>query len=441
MHFQFILNKDHSFRSLSLSLCLSLALSFNFLLPLCDIYTLSPFSTPLVCHTHSHCLSLSLSLSLSISFSCSIIHTHTLSLFSSPSLSLPLSLSVTYTHNLSIYQSLSHIHTHTLSLSLSFHLLSLSLSLSLCLSHTQTHSVSLHLSVSICLSLCVCVCVCLPLSLSLSLSLSLFQSPSHSLSHTHSISLSLTFSCLSLSLSLILILSEIDVCVSFLLIYILFALFMFHFLDKIQKLKKALEYVNRLNATNCENGTAETLALRLDRTIWDTYANVAVKTANLLSKYLQINTANGSFHANWTKSFQQTMLERASSCTNFTWCQLRQFTLQEQQYTNPADATANISRPDLFSVVNIHMLLYLLVQNNVDTDSPVIFGSAVAFEPYVVPCLEKYSPYAHKVGRNSIYVEDLSSKYNYLDSTIQWYSPVKSKVRERNIKTTRAKYG
>lgn len=211
--------------------------------------------------------------------------------------------------------------------------------------------------------------------------------------------------------------------------------------DKIQKLKKALEYVNRLNATNCENGTADTLALRLDPTIWDTYANVAVKTANFLSKYLQLNAVNGSLLSDWSESTQQPESKRAI-CSNLTWLQLqRQFSLREQENTNISGTSVNRSRLHSIGDVNIHMLLYLLVQNNIDTDSPVIFGSAVAFEPYVIPCLEKYSPYAHKMQKNGVYVGNLASKYNYLDSSVQWYFPVKAKVVQRRIKTKRIKYG
>ena len=50
--------------------------------------------------------------------------------------------------------------------------------------------------------------------------------------------------------------------------------------------RQALEYVDHVATSTCSGGVEETLPIQFDHTVWERYANVAVNTANLLTKII-----------------------------------------------------------------------------------------------------------------------------------------------------------
>ncbi|CAI9715955.1 probable G-protein coupled receptor CG31760 [Octopus vulgaris] len=228
--------------------------------------------------------------------------------------------------------------------------------------------------------------------------------------------------------------------------------------DRITELKKALEYVERLNASNCKNGTSDTLALRLDRTVWDQYAKVALKTANFVSKYLQIKSINGSLTNDVSETLNQEISKSSKTrndfghITNDTSNQFVEPLSQDmvdddiRDHCSSLDDSTNKEINSSFdenlrNVSDILTIFYLLVQNNIDTSSKIIVGSALALEPYVIPGLEMFSPYAHKTSSTCINLEDLALKYNYMDKSVQWYFSVAHNLNESQIETETVKFG
>ncbi|XP_064622928.1 metabotropic glycine receptor-like [Lineus longissimus] len=133
---------------------------------------------------------------------------------------------------------------------------------------------------------------------------------------------------------------------------------------RLRDARQSLEYVENIKRGDCSGGTDSILTVNFDHNTWNKYARVAVKTANLLTKNLM--EGNGRFQ--------------------------------------------NITPEDYF---------FNLVRNNVDGES-LIFGSAIAVEPFVFPAYEIYSPYAHRNG-SKVNSFDLSTGYNYLRNDTEWY--------------------
>ncbi len=127
--------------------------------------------------------------------------------------------------------------------------------------------------------------------------------------------------------------------------------------DKAAQAKTALEYVDRVRNSPCTVGTEMLLPVEFDHTMWNEYANIGVRMANLLTKII----IQGN------------------------------------------NTLKNVNEEFLFD----------LVRNNVDGDTP-IFGSGIALEPYVYPGSRLFCPYAFK--KDQLYAHDLSLNYDYLDS-------------------------
>ncbi len=118
----------------------------------------------------------------------------------------------------------------------------------------------------------------------------------------------------------------------------------------------------------CTGGTEEILPVDFDHTVWSSYADVAVRMSNILTKRLL--KANNTL--------------------------------------------ADIQDDFLFD----------LVRNNVDSES-LIFGSAIAVEEYVYPKYRIFCPYAYR--RDTVYAHDISLNYNYLDPSTEWYAVLRQK--------------
>ncbi|KAI0223205.1 hypothetical protein LSAT2_025584 [Lamellibrachia satsuma] len=131
---------------------------------------------------------------------------------------------------------------------------------------------------------------------------------------------------------------------------------------------KALEYVERVLNSPCTGGTDETLPVHFDHSTWTSYADVAVRMANLLTKLL---------------------IERNNTLRG-------------------------VSQRHLFDIV----------RTNVDSDS-LVFGSAIAVEEFVYPKYRIFCPYAYKTylqgGEGMVVAHDLSLNYDYLSNTTEWY--------------------
>ncbi|XP_074662951.1 putative G-protein coupled receptor CG31760 [Tubulanus polymorphus] len=138
---------------------------------------------------------------------------------------------------------------------------------------------------------------------------------------------------------------------------------------RLESARNFLRYVDQINPTNCNAGTGETISVKFDTSIWNKYADVAVKSANLISKML-------------------------------------------------------VQSGDKFNT-SYDPLLYDIVRNNV-AGKTLIFGSAIALEPNAVPLYGKFSPYASRQG-GIVTASDLSLGYDYLDNVTEWYSVLKER--------------
>ena len=132
--------------------------------------------------------------------------------------------------------------------------------------------------------------------------------------------------------------------------------------EKSEKARTALEYVEKVRNSACSGGTDETLPVEFDHALWREYAEVAVRMSNTLTKNVirNNNTLGGV-----TEEF-----------------------------------------------------LFDLVRNNVDNESP-IFGSAIAVEEWIFPKYRIFCPYSYK--KDTVYAHDISLQYNYLLNTTEWY--------------------
>ena len=139
--------------------------------------------------------------------------------------------------------------------------------------------------------------------------------------------------------------------------------------EKSAHARRALDYVERVRNSPCTGGTEENLPVEFDHNMWNQYATVAIKTANLLT---------------------QLIIEGNNSLSN----------------------------------LNDHFL-FSLVRNNVEGDS-LIFGSAIATEEYVYPKYRIFCPYAYKKN-GRINAHDLSLNYNYLSPSTEWYNTLRKK--------------
>ncbi|CAH1791074.1 unnamed protein product [Owenia fusiformis] len=130
----------------------------------------------------------------------------------------------------------------------------------------------------------------------------------------------------------------------------------------------ALAYVQRVETENCTGGTNEVLPVQFSQDVWSEYANVAVRTANLLSKSLTLN--GGTFSAD-KESF-----------------------------------------------------LFDVVRNNV-AGNTLIFGSAIAVEDWVYTPYQTFCPYSYK--DEFVHAFDLSLSYDYMDNGTEWYHTLRVK--------------
>ncbi|ESO94286.1 hypothetical protein LOTGIDRAFT_161509 [Lottia gigantea] len=132
--------------------------------------------------------------------------------------------------------------------------------------------------------------------------------------------------------------------------------------------KKALEYVNRVENSKCTGGTEDVLNLVFNTTVWKAYTDAAIRTANILSSFIQIH------------------------------------------------GDLNQQEEDFF---------YTLVRNNVHGDT-LIIGSAIALEPGLFNSYPRYCPYALKEN-GTVKAFDIAVNYNYLTTSTEWYNVVRSK--------------
>lgn len=140
-------------------------------------------------------------------------------------------------------------------------------------------------------------------------------------------------------------------------------------LDRHQDAKLALEYVNRVQVSECTGGTEETIRLLIDHIVWDKYAVSAINLANFLTKVLLRNN-------------------------------------------NTLD-----SLDDVF--------LFSLVRNNVEGNT-LIFGSAIAVNRGVYSKHGRFCPYAFKKN-GTVRAHDIAINYDYLDPSTEWYDVLRSR--------------
>ncbi|KAK0043528.1 G-protein coupled receptor, partial [Biomphalaria pfeifferi] len=141
---------------------------------------------------------------------------------------------------------------------------------------------------------------------------------------------------------------------------------------QIKAVQLALEYVRHVETNQCTGGTGEILTLTFDHTPWIQYTEPAVRTANFLTKILALDG------------------------------DLSQF--DESTY-------------------------YSMVRNNVHGDT-LIYGSAIAVEPGVIPTKPKYCPYAYNNRSSStVTAFDIAISYDYQTNTTEWYLGAKDKDR------------
>ncbi|KAK6183213.1 hypothetical protein SNE40_010737 [Patella caerulea] len=138
--------------------------------------------------------------------------------------------------------------------------------------------------------------------------------------------------------------------------------------ERLAAAKKALEYVNRVENSQCSGGTEEVLQLVFNTSVWRVYTEPAIRTANVLSSIIQID---GNLDS-----------------------------LEEK-------------------------IFYTFVRNNVHGDS-LIFGSAIALEPGLYSLYERFCPYSFKKN-GSVSAFDIAVNYNYLSNGTEWYNAVRVK--------------
>lgn len=138
--------------------------------------------------------------------------------------------------------------------------------------------------------------------------------------------------------------------------------------DRLLDAKTAINYVNDVKKGNCTGGTENILKLQFDHTRWESYARIAVKTANLLSKMIRENDGK----------------------------------------------LVGVDETYLFS----------MVRNNIQGDD-LVFGSAIAFERFVFSDYRIFCPYAYMDGSTAM-AFDLALGYNYLEPDVEWYAAIKN---------------
>ncbi|CAL1526403.1 unnamed protein product [Lymnaea stagnalis] len=134
----------------------------------------------------------------------------------------------------------------------------------------------------------------------------------------------------------------------------------------------ALGYVKAVETSKCTGGTGEVLQLKFDHTPWIQYTEPAIRTANLLNGILALD--------------------------------------------------GNLSRikDDMF---------YAMVRNNVHGKS-LVYGSAIAVEPNLIPGKTKFCPYAYiNHTRSTVTAIDIAIHYDYQTNTTEWYRGVALKNR------------
>ncbi|XP_055880727.1 probable G-protein coupled receptor CG31760 isoform X3 [Biomphalaria glabrata] len=149
--------------------------------------------------------------------------------------------------------------------------------------------------------------------------------------------------------------------------------------EQIKAVQLALEYVRHVETNQCTGGTGEILTLTFDHTPWIQYTEPAVRTANFLTKILALD--------------------------------------------------GDLSQFD-------ESIYYSMVRNNVHGDT-LIYGSAIAVEPGVIPTKPKYCPYAYNNRSSStVTAFDIAISYDYQTNTTEWYLGAKDKDRS-NVTITK----
>ncbi|OWF50378.1 probable G-protein coupled receptor CG31760 [Mizuhopecten yessoensis] len=140
--------------------------------------------------------------------------------------------------------------------------------------------------------------------------------------------------------------------------------------------KQALEYVYRVENSQCTGGTEEVLNLFFNNTVWSVYTEPAIRTANFLTEVI-------------------------------------------------------LQKGDLLSLTD--EILFTLVRNNIH-GSDVLFGSAIAVETGVTQ-YDSFCPYAYKKN-GTVFAHDIAINYNYKSDSTEWYHILKVTNWENVTRTT-----
>ncbi|XP_060062660.1 probable G-protein coupled receptor CG31760 [Ylistrum balloti] len=134
---------------------------------------------------------------------------------------------------------------------------------------------------------------------------------------------------------------------------------------RIYQVKQALEYVYRVENSQCTGGTEEVLNLAFNNSVWSVYTEPAIRTANFLTEVI-------------------------------------------------------LENGNLLSLTD--EILFTLVRNNIH-GGDVIFGSAIAVETSVTQ-YDSFCPYAYKKN-GTVYAHDIAINYNYKSVSTEWYQILK----------------